>query len=87
MYKDQPKPTASGYCPLWPVTYRCYASTRKRFCNAPDPPLADIASLSFPFRVSPQGFKTRLLGEGFHTLINGGLFSSPTNVATKGGGL
>ena len=35
-------------------------------CNDPDPPLADI--------------KTRLLGEGFHTLTNGGLFSSPTNV-------
>ena len=29
---------------------------------------------------SPQGFKSRLLGEGFHALIKGGLFSSPTNV-------
>ena len=39
-----------------------------------------LFSLDFPFRASPQGFKTRLLGEGFHTLINGGLFTSPTNV-------
>ena len=39
-----------------------------------------LSSLDFPFRASPQGFKTRLLGEGFHTLINGGLFSSSTNV-------
>ena len=29
---------------------------------------------------SPQGFKTRLLGGGSHTLINGDLFSSPINV-------
>ena len=29
---------------------------------------------------SPQDFKMRLLGEGFHILINGVLFSSPTNV-------
>ena len=63
------------------------------YCNDPDPLLADIvlfrlslsglqilSSLGFPFRACPQGFKTRLLGEGFHTLINGGLFSSPTNV-------
>ena len=27
-----------------------------------------------------MGFEMHLLGEGFHTLINGGLFSSPTNV-------
>ena len=32
-------------------------------------------SLGFPFRGSPQDFKTRLLGEGFHTLINGDLSS------------
>ena len=38
------------------------------------------STLGSPFRASPQGFKTRLLGEGFHTLINGDLFSSPTNV-------
>ena len=34
-------------------------------CNAPDPPLADIVLFGL---------------SGFHTLINGGLFSSPTNV-------
>ena len=39
-----------------------------------------MSSLGFPFRASSQDFKTRLLNEGFHTLINGGLFSSPTNV-------
>ena len=44
--------------------------------NTPDPPLADIVL----FGLSLLGFKTRLLGEGFHTLINGDLFSSPTNV-------
>ena len=37
-------------------------------CNDPDPPLA------------AQGFKKRLLEEIFHTFINCGLFSSPTNV-------
>ena len=31
-------------------------------------------------RASPQGFKTRLLGKGFHTLMNGGLFSSLINL-------
>ena len=39
-----------------------------------------LSSFDFFLRVSSQGFKTGLLGEGFHTLINGGLFSSPTNV-------
>ena len=38
--------------------------------------LADIVLFGFSLSGSPQGFKTRLLGEGFHTLINGGLFSS-----------
>ena len=38
------------------------------------------ASRYCPLQASPQGFKMRLLGEGFHTLINGGLFSSPTHV-------
>jgi len=45
-------------------------------CNDPDSPLADIVL----FRAFPQGFKTHLLGEGFHTLINDDLFSSPTNM-------
>ena len=49
-------------------------------CNGSDPPLANIVLFGLPFRASPQGFKTRLLGEGFNTLINGILFSSPTNV-------
>ena len=49
-------------------------------CNAPDPPLADIVLFGLSLSGFPQGFKTRLLGEGFHTLINGVLFSSPTNM-------
>ena len=44
--------------------------------NDPDPPLIDIVLFGLSF----SGVKTHLLGEGFHTLINGGLFSSPTNV-------
>ena len=42
-----------------------------------------LSSLGFPFRARPQGFKMRLLGEGFNTLINGGLFSSPTKCGTS----
>ena len=49
-------------------------------CNDPDPPLTYIVLFGLSLSGFPQGFKTRLLGEGFHTLINGGLFSSPTNV-------
>ena len=42
-------------------------------------PLADIVLFGlFPLTLSPQGFKTRLLGEGFHTLINGDLFNTVT---------
>ena len=39
-----------------------------------------LSSLSFPFRASPQDFKTRLLGKGFHTLIKSVSFSSSINV-------
>ena len=47
------------------------------FCALlPDPPLADIVLLGLPLKA----LKTRLLGGGFHTFINGVLFSSPTNV-------
>ena len=52
-------------------------------CNGLDPPLADIVLFGFPFWAFPQGFKTRLVGEGFHTLINGGLFSFPSNVGHR----
>ena len=63
----------------------CPVSGSDTICNDPDPPLADIVLLGlslsgFPFRASPQSFKTRLLGQGFHTLINDVLFSSPTNM-------
>ena len=49
-------------------------------CNGPDPPLADIVLFGLSLLGSPQGFKTGMLGEGFHTLINDGLFSSSTKV-------
>ena len=54
-------------------------------CNGSGPPLVYIVlfglSLTgFPLRAFPQGFKTRLLGKGFHNLIKGVLFSFPTNV-------
>ena len=39
-----------------------------------------MSYLGSTFPASTQGFKMRLLGEGFHTLINGVLFSSLTNV-------
>ena len=35
-----------------------------------------LSSLNFSSRVSPQSFKTRLLEEGFHTIIKSVLFSS-----------
>ena len=50
--------------------------------NRPNLPLADVVLFGFPFRYSPQGFKTRLLGRGFHTLINNASFSSPTDVGS-----
>ena len=42
--------------------------------------LAECNNSPIPFWASPQCFKTCLLEKGFHTLINGGLFSCPTNV-------
>ena len=53
-------------------------------CNVPCPPLIDIYP-GFLFRVSPQGFKTRLLQGGFYILIKGVSFSSPTNVGSHRG--
>ena len=37
---------------------------------------------AFPFGLSLKVFKTRLLGRGFHTLIKGVSFSSPTDVGS-----
>ena len=54
-------------------------SSSGTICNNPSPPLF---SLNFSFRASPQGFKTRLLGRGFHTLIKNVLFSSSTDVGS-----
>ena len=49
-------------------------------CNDSAPPLADIVLFRLFFRASPQCFKTRLLGKGFHTGI---LFSSPNQCGTS----
>jgi len=46
-------------------------------CNSLDPPLADI--VLFELTLKALGFKTRLLGEGLHTLIKGVLFSRAQN--------
>ena len=41
-----------------------------------------LSSMGFPFRTSPQDFKTRLLGRGFHTLIKNVSFSLPINMGS-----
>ena len=38
--------------------------------------------LGFPFWVSPQGFKTRILGRSFHPLISNVSFPSPIDVGS-----
>ena len=37
------------------------------------------------YRHHPHGFKTRLLGRGFHTLIRNDSFTSPTDVGSHNG--
>ena len=64
--------------PMWDITI--HPSSGPSVLAGTRSFIQSMCSLGFPFRASPQGFKTRLLGEGFHTLINGGLFSSLTNV-------
>ena len=54
---------------------RC-GHSNKRSCNGPDPLLADIVLFELSLSDFSQGFKTRLLREGFHTLTKGVLFSS-----------
>ena len=54
----------------------CPVSGSETICNGPSPPLADIVLFGLPLKV----FNTRLLGRGFHTLIQGVSFSSPTDV-------
>ena len=41
-----------------------------------------LSSLGFPFRASPQDFKTHLLGRGFHTSIRNVSFPPPINVGS-----
>ena len=46
-------------------------------------PFADIVLFEFSLSDFPSRFfKTRLLGRGFHTLINNASFSSPTDVGS-----
>ena len=47
------------------------------------PPLVDMSFWGFPFRAFSQGFTTRLLGRGFHTLIRNASFPSPTDVGSQ----
>ena len=81
MFRSPPQPTweqAKKHKMTGQHIFTYHSTTLQRRCNDPDPPLADI--VLFGLSLCPKGFKTRLQGEGFHTLINGGLFSSPTNV-------
>ena len=50
------------------------------FVTAQSTPLANIVFFGLSLLGFPSGFKTCLLGKGFHTLIKGVSFSSPTNV-------
>ena len=49
-------------------------------CNASGPPLAEIVLFGFSLTGFSSTLKTHPLGKGFHTLIKGVSFSSPTNV-------
>ena len=49
-------------------------------CNGPSPPLG-----AFPFGLLLKVYKTHLLGRGFHTLIKGVSFSSPSKVGSHKG--
>ena len=74
----------SQFTPLGPASSlaHCSVSGSDTICNSRNLPLTDIVFFGFPFRTSPQGFKTRLLGRGFHTLIKNVLFFSPTDVGS-----
>ena len=74
--------------PMWDLTIRPWGPARtleyrpgsgsNTICNSQSPPLADIVLCG----LSPQGFKTCLIGRGFHTLIRNASFSSPTNMGS-----
>ena len=58
-------------------------SSSNTTCNSSITPLGRYCPLwAFPSRASPQGFKTCLLGRGFHTLIRNVLFPSLTDVGS-----
>ena len=73
--------TSPHVYPIWGTARRLAhrpVSGSNAICNDPHPQLTN--SLWALFWASPQGFRTRLLGEGFHTLINYGCSPPPTNV-------
>ena len=60
--------------PFWGTARRLAhhpVSDSDTICNGPDPPLADIVLFGLPLKALKRVYS-------FHTLINGGLFSSPT---------
>ena len=62
--------TSPRVYPLWGRVRRLAhrpVSGSNTICNCPNPLLANVALFGF----SASGFKSRLLGEGFHTLIKG----------------
>ena len=66
------------YTPYFPSNKFCYlfyCFIFARNCNDLGPPLVNIIFFGLFFRGSPQGFKTLMLEEGFHTLS-----SPPINV-------
>ena len=53
-----------------------------RICNGTNPPLADIVLSGLSLSRFPSRFLKRVCGRGFHTLIKGVSFSSPTDVGS-----
>ena len=52
--------------------------------NSPSLSLVNTSIIFFGLSLPdfPQGFKTRLLGRGFHTLVRNAFFPTPTDVGT-----
>ena len=73
--------------PIWETASslaHCPVSDSYIICKSPSSPLANIVLFSlFPFGLPLKDFKTHLLRKGFHTLIKGVSFSSPTDVGSR----
>ena len=67
---------------LAPLLAHHLVSGSDTICNSSSPLLADIVFFGLSLSGLPQGFKTRLLGGGFHTLIKNISFSSLANVGS-----